>query len=105
MIQPTSGCHVLDLTLTGYAIRSDRTTSVTRSSSANAAIVDARFAVATATPTASGRGHYLGGPWPRRATCEGAFDVEPHEVNSMVRHLVAIAAHQNIILISERPRP
>jgi hypothetical protein len=39
MIPPASGCHALALTLTGYAICSDRTTSVTRSSSANAASI------------------------------------------------------------------
>ena len=53
MIPPTSGCHALALTLTGYAICSGRTTSVTRSSSANAAVIGACLAVATAALTVS----------------------------------------------------
>ena len=51
MIPPTSGCHALALTLTGYAICSGRTTSVTRSSSANAAVIGACLAVATVVLT------------------------------------------------------
>jgi hypothetical protein len=35
---------------------------VARASSTDAAIIDVRFAVAMATPTAAGRGHHLGGP-------------------------------------------